>query len=383
MNIVNSGEKFMVYGDDVRTYKELPAKTYMVGFQPMAGFYLSLHNDLSVKEKIYGSYARKVHKVMNSFKKFDRNMGVILSGPKGVGKSMFARLVAEEGNKNNLPVIIVADAYSGLGNFISSIQQECIVFFDEFEKIFKIEENNDNPQDELLSLFDGVDNGKKLYIITCNTTAGLSEYLINRPGRFHYHFVLGTPTESEVREYMEDNLVGEARKYINKIVELSNVMVFTYDVLRAITFDLNQGYELSETLLDLNIEREPYLEADITLRFSNGLIAKSDRVKLDMINNVYMCQDFIFEKDSMPVELRKHITNGIVSFYTNDITTDEGGYHIDLDRIEVDLSDNWQYMPNGTDEEKKARDFIMKFTESCTLEKVIIEKHRIALNFLI
>ena len=81
MNIVNSGDRYMIYGEDVKTYKKLPAETYQVGFSPMSGFYLTLHNDLHVNEK--------VDKVLQTFRAFNRNMGVILSGPKGVGKSMF------------------------------------------------------------------------------------------------------------------------------------------------------------------------------------------------------------------------------------------------------------------------------------------------------
>ena len=40
--------------------------------------------------------------------------------------------------------------------------------------------------------------------------------MINRPGRFHYHFIMGIPTGDEVREYMEDqveqlNSIGEGK----------------------------------------------------------------------------------------------------------------------------------------------------------------------------
>lgn len=38
MNIVNAGSRYQVYGEDVKTYKELPIATYSVGFNPMMGF---------------------------------------------------------------------------------------------------------------------------------------------------------------------------------------------------------------------------------------------------------------------------------------------------------------------------------------------------------
>ena len=78
MNIVGAGDRFMVYGEDVKTYKVLPADTYKIQFNKMTGFYLISHNDLTVDEKVYGPYARKVQKVMNTFKHLDRNLTKIM-----------------------------------------------------------------------------------------------------------------------------------------------------------------------------------------------------------------------------------------------------------------------------------------------------------------
>lgn len=38
MNIVNAGSRYQVYGEDVKTYRELPIATYSVGFHPQMGF---------------------------------------------------------------------------------------------------------------------------------------------------------------------------------------------------------------------------------------------------------------------------------------------------------------------------------------------------------
>lgn len=137
MNIVHTGNRFQVYGDDVKTYKELPAGTYSIGFHPQMGIWLQLHNNLQVKEeKVYGSHERKVEKVFNSFEKAERNFGIILSGKKGIGKSLFARMIAEAAIKRDMPVIIVDCPIPGISNFLSSIEQEVVIIFDEFEKTF-------------------------------------------------------------------------------------------------------------------------------------------------------------------------------------------------------------------------------------------------------
>ena len=377
MNIVNAGTRFMVYGEDVKTYKVLPANTYKVECSQMTGFYLTIHNDLTVNEKIYGPYGQKVAKVLKTFQNTDRNLGVILSGPKGVGKSMFARQLAEDGRKLNLPLIIVDCAYGGIEDFLSSIQQECIVLFDEFEKTFKSTRDGDcSPQDSLLSLFDGVDNGKKLFVITCNEVNRLNEYLLNRPGRFHYHFVIGMPTGEEVREYMEDHLVGDARQYINKLVALSSVSTFTYDVLRALAFELNQGYDLTETMMDLNIERERFLHLSARVHFSNGLVGHArGSFDLDMLNTRWYSYDFEIAPTNIKDDLlREYCSKFYLNFNTKDIVIDEKGYHLDPTHVRFSWSDDWEYMDDETDEDKAKVEKVKEFMKTFKVEKIVLEK---------
>ena len=91
MNIVVSGSRIQIYGESVQTYRELPLGNYDVCFNPMSGFYLTPRHELEVREeKIYGDHEKKVAKVMRSFEAADRNFGIILSGQKGIGKSLFA-----------------------------------------------------------------------------------------------------------------------------------------------------------------------------------------------------------------------------------------------------------------------------------------------------
>ena len=77
MNIVNSGNRFQVYGEDVKTYRELPVGSYNVDFHKMTGFFLSVRNDLAVmEEKIYGNSEYKVGKTLRSYRLTKRNFGV-------------------------------------------------------------------------------------------------------------------------------------------------------------------------------------------------------------------------------------------------------------------------------------------------------------------
>lgn len=285
MNIVHSGSTYQVYGDALQTYKELPVGTYEIGFHKMMGFFLKDHADLDVKEeKVYGSSPVKVEKVLKGFQKVDRNFGVILSGKKGIGKSLFARQLAVRAKEYNLPLIIVPNYVPGIADFISSIEQEVIVLFDEFEKTFASGDDY-NPQEELLSLFDGIDGGKKLFIITCNEVHKLNSYFINRPGRFHYHFILGNPSPEEIREYMEDKLDPEYHSCIKKLLSFAINVDLTYDILRAIAFEINCGYSLEETLMDLNISKEGTPRYNIKVEFVDGSIRIREKERINTYSN--------------------------------------------------------------------------------------------------
>ena len=126
MNVIMCGNDARIYGDDVRTYKRLPAGTYDVCFGERIGYWLSRREDLAPNEqKIYGDTIYKVEKVLKTFGAVNRNLGVILSGNKGCGKSLFVRILAKEAiTKYGLPVIIVSNRIAGIQDFISSIQQE-------------------------------------------------------------------------------------------------------------------------------------------------------------------------------------------------------------------------------------------------------------------
>ena len=137
----------------------------------------------------------------------------------------------------------------------------------------------------MLSLFDGLDCGKKLFVITCNDVDELSDYLLNRPGRFHYHFMLSTPSPDEIREYLNGKLIPEYRDVVEEVVNFSAVGKITYDCLRAIAFELNQGYSLAETVEDLNIARDDINRLEVTVEFNDGSTIER------FAENIDLCSD--------------------------------------------------------------------------------------------
>lgn len=337
MNIVSSGGRYQIYGDELRTYDKLPAGSYEVEFNPMSGFSLSSRTDLEVKEeKIYGDRYKKVEKALRSFEATDRNFGIILSGKKGIGKSLFAKMIATESTKRGYPVIVVSRAISGIAGFISSIDQEAVVIFDEFDKTFSNGRSDDDDdegssiQDELLPLFDGIDSGKKMFVITCNELYKISTYFKNRPGRFHYHFNLGNPSVDEIREYLTDKLKPEFYSQIDGVIRLSAISEVNYDILRALVFELNQGYSLEECLEDMNITREDDIRLKASVTLSDGSNYTGD-FNVDIYDETDFTRTELISREISKTGGRNYIRICVPS--TSISISNDGSLIVDKDRI--------------------------------------------------
>jgi len=279
MKVVNTGTTYRIYADDLITSDMLPCKFYKVEFFPMSGWCLEETDEISVNEKIYGQLKDKRSKVIKSFKRSIKNFGVILSGDKGMGKSLFVKFLAEK-IVEEYPVIIVDKYIDGIADFINSINQECMVIFDEFDKVFRTKEDSVgtsmDPQTEMLGLFDGIVSSKKLFVITCNDINKLSDYFINRPGRFHYHFRFNYPAIDEIKEYLNDNLNSSYLNEVDNIISFASKAKLNYDCLRSIVSELNQGYSFKDSINDLNIVRIDEYVYNWYIRFTDGTIVKND-----------------------------------------------------------------------------------------------------------
>ncbi len=310
MKAISSGSRYEIYDDTLKAYDGLPAQTYTVCFSQMTGFFLKVRPDLVVKEPVYGVHPEKAEKVLRSFKVFQRNLGVILSGDKGIGKSLFARLLSAKAVEAGYPVIIVDQAFPGIASYIESIEQEVVFLFDEFDKTFGSNHDSD-PQSTFLSLFDGTSQGKKLFIITCNSLHGLNDYMVNRPGRFHYHFRFGYPTGEEIRQYLTDKLDGQYQNEIEKVIRFSNKVSLNYDCLRSIAFELRSGESFEAAIQDLNIINTHDEQYNLTLYLKDGGIVSAENQRLDLFSRDTKCVYMRDMKGRYAVEVEFDISESI------------------------------------------------------------------------
>lgn len=250
MKVIQSGNSYTPITKDAIIHDFFPPALYKIHFNQMTGYDIQQEVDFEpITEKIYGNSEYRINKMFNAFNHYESNMGIMLSGPKGIGKSLFIRLSVLEALSKNLPVFIIDRYMPGLPNFLGKIKQECLIIIDEFEKKF-----DSNQQAELLSFLDGMNTDKKLFIISLNELRRMNEYMINRPGRFHYHYKFSNPSGLEVEEYLKDNLV-KSQELIPIIIKFAQKTSLNYDSLQAIVFELNIGSSLEEAIQDLNIAK--------------------------------------------------------------------------------------------------------------------------------
>lgn len=271
MKVINYGSNYEIYANDLKTYDKLPAQTYKVRFNPMSGFSLAVADDFKLKEsKVYGDRLVKIEKVLHTFKTINRSLGVILSGDKGIGKSLFTQILSQRAIEEGMPVILITEAYPGIAEFIDSIDQESLILFDEFEKVFNDRDGRES-QEKLLSLFDGLSQRKRIYALTVNNLNRVNDFMLNRPGRFHYHLRFDYPDADEIRTYLQDKLDKAYYGEIDSVVKFSRRIKLNYDCLRAIALELSFGISFGEAIADLNILNIENQYYTVTIQFEGGL----------------------------------------------------------------------------------------------------------------
>ena len=246
----------------------LPPGNYTVNADPKGNLYFQSLQDFPKPSKIYGDYSAMADRILNTYNIRSASTGVMLTGEKGSGKTLMAKLVASRAlERQGIPTIIISYPWHG-EQFNKLIQDipEAIVIFDEFEKVYCDREH----QHSILTLLDGVFPSKKMYIITTNDKWLVDDHMHNRPGRIFYAIDYTGLSEDFIREYCQDNLDNKA--HIEDIVMAATLFkAFNFDMLQALTEEMNRYLETPyKALKMLNIR--PKNEGEYTVSISqNGI----------------------------------------------------------------------------------------------------------------
>lgn len=230
---INTGSSYRRMEGDIVNINTIPPGIYEVRLD-LSGWWLEKTGDSFVfPYKIYSLERDFLDHVKKTYNSTNGNLGILFNGTRGTGKSVSAKILA---NELKLPVIIVksmGENNAGQISYLSSFNFDCVFFFDEFEKQFG------DKDCSILQFMDGVytSNYRRVFLLTTNELS-VNENLLSRPSRIRYVREFGNLDRTIVEEYLDDNLSDQAnRKELIDYVD--TLTISTIDILKSIVEEVN------------------------------------------------------------------------------------------------------------------------------------------------
>lgn len=227
-----NGNNFSRY-DKAEELAELPPGVYTLRYGMFGSMYLERNKDkYEFPYKLYGQSGFP-DRVKKAWKAGTGNLGVLLIGLKGTGKTVEAEQIC---NIMNLPVILVAQDYDhgkDLVTFLGGVDQDVVVLMDEYEKVF---EESDHA---LLSIMDGAMNAKnrRLWLLTANHQ-NINDALLDRPSRIYYKKKFGNLHTEVITEVVDDML--KYKKFRQEVVDFLGMLeIITIDIVKTVIREVN------------------------------------------------------------------------------------------------------------------------------------------------
>lgn len=249
--ILKIGNFYSVTEESYEIHENLPLGVYQLTKRLDGEYDLIKIKDLSLPNKLYGDLSI-VDKWIKSFNTFDKNLGILLSGLKGSGKTIYAKKFCIDSKR---PVILINEPISGEGfNRILSAKElnGSVIFIDEYEKIY----NDRDKENLLLSILDGQVDNHLAFVLTVNESSLVSSNIINRPGRIKYLKSFGSLDFDTIDQVIQDRLDNQKHKD-DLVSSLKKLDFITYDILNTIIDEINIFDEpASICCKNLNLSRE-------------------------------------------------------------------------------------------------------------------------------
>ena len=262
---VSSGDEFRMRGVS-QNLPALPRAVYKVQ-EDRFGFYMTkVSDEFTLPDKVYGMERPFIDRVKKSWVNTAGNMGILLNGTRGTGKTVTAEILA---NELGLPVIIINQQFEGeITDFINELQDDCVIFFDEYDKIFE------KYSSKLLTVMDGVlrTDIRIMFLLTTNDDY-LNDNMYQRPSRIRYIKTFGNLDPNVVVEIVNDLLVH--KELVDETIKfISELSIITIDLVKSIVQEVNIHHE------------SPYVFGDIFNITSNDKMYKLTHIKEDNTEEV-------------------------------------------------------------------------------------------------
>lgn len=237
----------------------LPKGVYKIELNPrtMELYLDKTQDEFHLPKKIYNLERPFINRCKTSWDNTTGNMGILLNGLRGTGKSVTAEILA---NELGLPVILITQMRDGMITFLNNIQGDIIVFIDEYDKIFNRYDNT------LLSIMDGAlkTEYRIMFLLTSNDVM-LEKNMIQRPGRIRYIKSFGDLTLDVIHEVVDDMLIHTELR--DEVIDfISDLEIITMDLVRAIVQETNIHHESPKAFEDVfNVTDQTREKFDIYL----------------------------------------------------------------------------------------------------------------------
>ena len=237
MNVKNDIKIWHNVGADIYNGNQCqPAKIqniiYNIKRDSHANLYLSPSNsDFKLPDKIHGLEKSFIDRVIKSFNASSKNLGVLLNGLKGSGKTITSKIIC---NSIKLPVLTISEYFVELPDFINHIDFDCVILIDEYEKVFSRDDRG-----ILLSAMDGVQApaSKVLFLLTTNDMY-VNQNLLNRPSRIRYVKTYGNLSKEAIIQIVNDEL--ENKEFFEDTINvISRLPIITIDLILEIIKESN------------------------------------------------------------------------------------------------------------------------------------------------
>ncbi len=244
MNILNNNGKYHFF-NALKIEQELENKNYLFNFDELGNCWLEDVESFKFPSKIYDVDSNLRKYIAKSYSANNKNLGVLLTGNKGQGKSHCAKLICSELKQPTIIINKQIPAGINFVKFLSEIKQNHTLFVDEFEKLFDVtkttngsnDTNGYHTQETFLSFMDGVISNEHKVLFLLTTNDGVNEFFINRPSRIKFLQEYNELPEELFNLITDDKLIN--RGYKQDLEDNISLVNLNIDLLISIIDDIN------------------------------------------------------------------------------------------------------------------------------------------------